>query len=158
MTIIWWDIVDTIDVKLNKVLFLLIKLSIVCSTVTSLYVTTNRTNEKSSGGNWKCMITSSNGNIFRVTVPLCGEFTGPGEFPAQRPVTWSFSVFFDLRLNKRLSKQWRGRWFKTLSHPFWRHRNDYGIYGSLAWYTNSKYISTEVLSWMATKNKSLGHT
>ena len=30
------------------------------------------------------MMTSSNGNIFRVTGPLCGEFTGPGEFPAQR--------------------------------------------------------------------------
>ena len=27
------------------------------------------------------------------------------EFPAQRPVTWSFDVFFDLHLNKRLSKQ-----------------------------------------------------
>ena len=27
------------------------------------------------------MMTSSNGNIFRVTGPLCGEFTGPGEFP-----------------------------------------------------------------------------
>ena len=52
------------------------------------------------------MMTSSNGNIFRVTGPLCGEFTGPGEFPAQRPVTRSFDVFFDLRLNKRLSKQW----------------------------------------------------
>ena len=47
------------------------------------------------------MMTSSNGNIFRVTGPLCGEFTGPGEFPAQRPVTRSFDVFFDLRLNRR---------------------------------------------------------
>ena len=26
----------------------------------------------------------------------------PGEFPTQRPVTWSFDVFFDLRLNKCL--------------------------------------------------------
>ena len=51
------------------------------------------------------MMTSSNGNIFRVTGPLCGEFTGPGEFPTQRPVTRSFDVYFDLRLNKRLSKQ-----------------------------------------------------
>ena len=51
------------------------------------------------------MMTSSNGNIFRVTGHLCGEFTGPGEFPAQRPVTRSFDVFFDLRPNKRLSKQ-----------------------------------------------------
>ena len=28
-----------------------------------------------------------------------------GKFPAQRPVTRNFDVFFDLRLNKRLSKQ-----------------------------------------------------
>ena len=35
------------------------------------------------------MMTSSNGNIFRITGHLCGEFTGPGEFPAQRPVTRS---------------------------------------------------------------------
>ena len=44
-------------------------------------------------------MTSSNGNIFRVTGPLCGEFTGPGEVPTQRLVTRSFDVFFDLRLN-----------------------------------------------------------
>ena len=67
------------------------------------------------------MMTSSNGNIFRVTGPLCGEFTGPGEFPAQRPVTWSFDVLFDLRLNKRLSKQPRGWWFEMQSCSLWRH-------------------------------------
>ena len=65
------------------------------------------------------MITSSNGNIFRVTGPLCGEFTGPGEFPTQRPLTRSFDVFFDLRLNKRLSKQPWGWWFETLSWSLW---------------------------------------
>ena len=63
------------------------------------------------------MMTSSNGNIFRVTGHLCGEFTGPGEIPAQRPVTWSFDVYFDLRPNKRLSKQSLGWWFETLSPP-----------------------------------------
>ena len=42
--------------------------------------------------------------IFRVTGHLCGKFTIPGEYPAQRPVTRSFDVFFDLRLNKRFSK------------------------------------------------------
>ena len=45
------------------------------------------------------MMTSSNGNIFLVTGPLSGEF------PAQRPVTRSFEAFFNLFLNKRLSKQ-----------------------------------------------------
>ena len=41
------------------------------------------------------MMTSSNGNIFRVTSPLCGEFTGDREIPAQRPATRGFDVFFD---------------------------------------------------------------
>ena len=71
------------------------------------------------------MKTSSNGNIFRVTGPLCGEFTGPGDFPTQRPVTRSFDVFFDLRLNKRLSKQPRGWWFETPAWSLWRHRNGF---------------------------------
>ena len=43
------------------------------------------------------MMTSSNGNMFHVTGHVCGEFTG--EFSTQRPVTLSFNVFFDLRLN-----------------------------------------------------------
>ena len=30
------------------------------------------------------------------------DVSGPGEFPTQRPVTRSFEVYFDLRLNKRL--------------------------------------------------------
>ena len=50
------------------------------------------------------MMASSNGNIFCVTGPLCGEFPVTGEFPAQRPVTQSFDIFFDLRLKKQLSK------------------------------------------------------
>ena len=47
-----------------------------------------------------------------------------GEFPLQRSVTWSFDVFFDLRLNKRLSKQSRRRWFETPLGSLWRHCND----------------------------------
>ena len=38
-----------------------------------------------------------------------GESTGDRGFPSQRPVTRSYDVFFDLRLNKGLSKQPRGR-------------------------------------------------
>ena len=67
------------------------------------------------------MMTSSNGNIFRVSDPLCGEFTG--EFPTQRPVTRSFDVFLDLRLVKWLSKQSWGWWFETPSLSLWRHCN-----------------------------------
>ena len=43
----------------------------------------------------------------------------PGEFPTQRPVTRNLDVFFDLRPNKRLSKQWWGWWFVTPSCPWW---------------------------------------
>ena len=67
------------------------------------------------------MMTSSNGNIFRVTAHLCREFTG--EFHAQRPVTPTFDVFFDLRLNIRLSKQSWGWWFETPSRSLWRNEN-----------------------------------
>ena len=70
-------------------------------------------------------MTSSNGNIFRVTGHLSPV---PGEFPAQRPVTGSYDVFFDLRPNKRLSKQSRGWWFEAPSLPLWRHRNDSSSY------------------------------
>ena len=68
-------------------------------------------------------MTSSNGNIVRVTGHLCREFTGPRWIPPQRPETRSCDVFFDLRLNKRLSRQWWGCWFETLSRPLWSHRN-----------------------------------
>ena len=65
------------------------------------------------------MMTSSNGTIFRVTGPLWVT----GEFPAQRPMSRSLDVFFDLHLNTRLSKQSRGWWFETLSGSLWRHCN-----------------------------------
>ena len=47
------------------------------------------------------MMMSSNGNIFLVTGPLWGEFTGHRWISLQMPVTRSFDVFVDLRLNKR---------------------------------------------------------
>ena len=70
------------------------------------------------------MMTSSNENIFLLTGPLCGEFTGHQWMPpSQRPVTRSIDVFFDLRLNKWLSKQSICRWFEMQSRPLWCHCN-----------------------------------
>ena len=69
------------------------------------------------------MITSSNGNIFRVTGLCVGNSPVTDDFPAQRPVTRSFDVFFDLHLDKRLSKQSWGWWFETPSRSSWRHCN-----------------------------------
>ena len=54
-----------------------------------------------------------------------GNSPAIGEFHAQRPVTRSFGVFFDLRLQQQLSKQWRRRWFETLSLR--RHCNGSGV-------------------------------
>ena len=63
---------------------------------------------------------------FSALLAICaGNSPVPGEFPAQRPVTRSFDVFFDQRLNKRLSKQSWDWWLETLSRPLWRHRNVY---------------------------------
>ena len=63
-------------------------------------------------------------SIFFALLAICARNSPvTGEFPAQRPVTRSFDVFFDLRLNKRLSKQWWGWWFETPSRPLWRHCN-----------------------------------
>ena len=51
---------------------------------------------------------------FSVLLAICaGNSPVPGEFPAQRPVTRSFNVFFDLRLNNVLSKQSCGWWLET---------------------------------------------
>ena len=91
---------------------------------------------------WHCpsylMMTSWNGNIFRVMVLYAGNSPVTGEFPSQRPVARSFDVFFDLRLNKRLSKQSGRRWFETPSRSLWRHCN--GIDKNwLAWCPDTKY-------------------
>ena len=51
---------------------------------------------------------------FSAVLAICaGNSPVTGEFPAQRPVKRSFDVFFDLCLNKRLSKPWWGWWFET---------------------------------------------
>ena len=61
---------------------------------------------------------------FPALLAICaGNSPVTGEFPTQRPETGSFHVFFDLRLNKRLSKQWWGWSFETPSCPLWRHCN-----------------------------------
>ena len=61
-------------------------------------------------------------------LPLCAgnsQITGDPPLPphthTQRPVTRSFDVFFDMRLNKRLSKQ--GWWVETLPLSLWCHCN-----------------------------------
>ena len=76
---------------------------------------------------------------FSALLVICaGNSPVPGECPAQRPLTRSFDVLFDLRLNKGLSKQSWGWWFGTLLRPLWRHCNDritLSIYTDVYWIT-----------------------
>ena len=61
---------------------------------------------------------------FSASLALCaGNSPVTGELPSQRPVTRSFGVFFDLRLNTRLSKHSRRWWFETPLWSLWRHCN-----------------------------------
>ena len=56
---------------------------------------------------------------------IVGNSPITGEFPSQRPVTWSFDVYFDLCLTKRLSKHSK-RWrFETPFHSLWRYCNGF---------------------------------
>ena len=85
------------------------------------------------------MMTSSNGDIFRVTGHLCGEVTG--EFPIQRPVRRSFDGFFYLPLNKRLSEQLWGWWLR-------RHRVHYDVVVMIEIYIiNSSLCSLLLITW-----------
>ena len=62
--------------------------------------------------------------FFALLAICAGNSPVTGEFPAQRPVTRSIDVFFDLRQKQQLSKQRRHRWCETPSRSLWRHCND----------------------------------
>ena len=61
---------------------------------------------------------------FSALLTLCaGNSQVTGEIPSQWPVMRSFDVYFDLCLNKRLSKQSWGWWFEMPSCSLWRQCN-----------------------------------
>ena len=75
------------------------------------------------------MMTSSNGNMFRVTgfcagnSPAdCGEFTGHRWILLTQTSDAELWCFLWC-LNRQLSKQSRRRWFETPSRSLWRHCN-----------------------------------
>ena len=70
------------------------------------------------------MMTSSNWDIFRVTGPLCGEFTGPRWIPltkASDAELWCFLWSLPEQTVGKHSRRW---WFEVPSRPLWRHHND----------------------------------
>ena len=63
---------------------------------------------------------------FSALLAYCaGNSPVPVNSPHNRPVTRSFDVIFDLRPNKRLSKQPWSWWFETSSWSLWRQCNGY---------------------------------
>ena len=95
-------------------------------------------------------MTSSNGNIFRVTGPLCGEFTGHRWIPLTKG-QWRGALMFSLicALNKRLSKQSWTWWFETPSRLSWRHCNVISLWVWVASYViRMKYHIELYKSWL----------
>ena len=120
----WWRIHASVNVSTARGVYTdfhrmmslaMVNLITMASTITGIQFTDT---------NWHTTWWRHKMEIFSALLAICaGNSPVPGEFPTQRPVTQSFDVFFDLRLNKRLSKQPWGWWFETLSCPLWRHCN-----------------------------------
>ena len=95
---------------------------------------------------------------FSALLALCaGNSPVTGEFPSQRPETRSFDVFFDLRLNKRLSKQKWGWWFETPTRSLWRNWTYRVITSPAPAYTTDSWNghpvhSKKVCSWTSTSD------
>ena len=69
------------------------------------------------------MMTSSNGNIFRVTDSLYGELTGHRWIPLTKASDSELWCFLS-SVPEKTSKQSCGWWFETPSRSLWRHRNE----------------------------------
>ena len=75
---------------------------------------------------------------FSVTGPsVCGEFTCHRWIPLTKAIGAELWCFYDLHLNKQLSKQSRRRWFETPSRPLWRHCHDIS-------YSNQVHVKLKV--------------
>ena len=81
-------------------------------------------------------MTSSNRYISALLALRVGSPPVTGGFPFQMSVTGSFGIFFDLRLNKWLSKQSRCRWFETPWRSLWRQK----------WITQNIYRNHELVT------------
>ena len=105
---------------------------------------------------WKCRL-QNGGNFVQSTMSnwrrdqmetfsallalSAGNSSITSDFPAQRPMTRIFDVFFHLCLNKRQSKPSWGWWFDTPSCSLWRYCNErkliWSLFGSVLKDTSS---------------------
>ena len=83
---------------------------------------------------------------FSALLVICAGNSPACEFPAQRPVTRSFDVFFDLCLNKWLSEHSWAWWFESLSRLLWRHCNGIFLLVPYTIYTSSGYQGYRITS------------
>ena len=87
---------------------------------------------------------------FSALLALCaGNSPVTSEFSLQKPVTRSFDVFFDLCLNKQLSKQSRRRWLEMPSCSLWSHCNPwvtacYAVSISVSWHHVTAETNDEI--------------
>ena len=93
-------------------------------------------------GNYYRMMTSSNGNIFRLTGNLCGEFTGHRWVPHTKARDAEPWCFLWSAPEKRLSKQSWGWWFETPLHPVTRKMFPFN--DVIMHFLNAKYLVTWV--------------
>ena len=104
---------------------------------------------------------------FSALLALCGIYRSPVNSPHKGQWRGALIFFFDLRLNKRLSKQSWGWWFETPPCSLWRHCNDAGkwtqqhllashYYENHAQFSNqcrSLYSSLWIYWWKCPKNE-----
>ena len=95
----------------------------------------NKTKQKNMVMVMVCWLTASNHyqaitswrhqmeTLSALLATCAGNSPVPGEFPHKGQ--WRGALMFSLICAWiKVSKQWRGWWFETLSRPLWRHRND----------------------------------
>ena len=94
--------------------------------------------------NWSISWWRHQMGTFSALLAFCtGNSPVTGEFPSQRPVTRSFEIFFDLRLNKPLSKQSWSWSFETPSRSLWRHCNVTSILRArrIRWHWDGTFVT-----------------
>ena len=103
--------------------------------------------------NWICLIKHSikvctwwchQRETFSALLALCeGNPQVISGFPSQRPVMQSFDVFFDVCLNKQLSKQSRYWWFEKafiITSLWWANEINIWKQGSFWVWANDRYL------------------
>ena len=75
---------------------------------------------------------------FSTLLAICAVHRSPVNSLHKGQWRGALLFFFDLRLNKRLSKQSWGWWFETLSRPLWRRCNERRV----------TFTAVELMEWM----------